>query len=133
MEAPLEEVGADDPDPDIIGRDLVYFAHQIVMLLSGVDRCILHLWKRLEQTTLIWRRGLTLLCFFYIFLWTSRCNLVGFKPILQRLRLEGIAALPRLCRTFGLWTFEYSERAHVVLSGRAARQVSVLGVCSGRP
>jgi hypothetical protein len=36
MEAPLEEVGADDPDPDIIGRDLVCKID--VMLLSGVDR-----------------------------------------------------------------------------------------------
>jgi hypothetical protein len=41
----------------------------------------------------------TLLCFFFIYLWVSRCNQVGFKPILHGPRLECIASLPRLCRT----------------------------------
>ncbi len=47
----------------------------------------------------------TLPCFFSLYLWTSRCNLVGFKPILQRLRPEGIGRYP-----------DYAERAHAVLS-----------------
>jgi hypothetical protein len=49
----------------------------------------------------------TLLCFFSIYLWASRCNLVGFKPILQRLR-RGF----KVSRRYP----DYAERAHVVLS-----------------
>jgi hypothetical protein len=40
-----------------------------------------------------------LLCFFSIYLWATRCNQVGFTPILHGLWLECIASLPRLCRT----------------------------------
>ena len=32
---------------------------------------------------------------FLLYLWASRCNLVGIKPIQSRLQLGGIAALPR--------------------------------------
>jgi hypothetical protein len=45
------------------------------------------------------RVGVTLLCFFSIYLWAARCNQVGFKPILHGHRLDYIASLPPLCRT----------------------------------